>query len=123
MVTSLRWMRRRGDKVTITAGNYAGHTGTIESNVYQKTVDYPDEWANGFHVTVDTEELVTVRWDQVDVVNKRGPGVSSRASCYSFLAGGLILAGSARCAGRFNQFFFPCFFWLFTRFRYPRSDY
>ena len=34
--------------------------------MYQKTVDYPDEWANGYHVMLDTKELVTVRWDQVD---------------------------------------------------------
>ena len=37
----------------------------MESNVYQRTVDYPDEWANGYHVMLDTEEVVTVRWDQV----------------------------------------------------------
>ena len=61
----MRWMRRRGDRVTITTGKYAGHTGTIESNVYQKTVDYPDELSNAFHVMLDTEKLVTVRLDQV----------------------------------------------------------
>ena len=61
----MRRMRRRGDRVTITTGKYAGRTGTIESNVYQKTVDYPDEWADGHHVMLDTEELVTVRWEQV----------------------------------------------------------
>ncbi len=49
----------------ITTGKYTGRTGTIESNVYQRTVDYPDEWANGHHVMLDNEELVTVRWDQV----------------------------------------------------------
>ena len=37
----------------------------VEANVYQKTVVYPDEWANGRHVMLDTEKLVTVRWDQV----------------------------------------------------------
>ncbi len=58
-------MKCRGDRVRITAGKYAGRTGTIESNVYQRTVDYPDEWANGYHVMLDTEKLVTVRWDQV----------------------------------------------------------
>jgi len=58
-------MRRRGDRVRITTDKYAGHVGTIESNVYQKTVDYPDEWASGYHVMLDSEELVTVRWDQV----------------------------------------------------------
>ena len=61
------WMRRRGDRVTITTGKYAGRTGTIESNVYQRTEDYPEEWGNGHHVILDNEELVTVRWDQVDV--------------------------------------------------------
>ena len=62
---SMRWMRRRGDRVLITAGKYAGHTGTVESNVPQRTVDHPDEWANGFHIMDDAGELVTVRWDQV----------------------------------------------------------
>ena len=42
------WMRRRSDRVTITTGKYAGHTGTVESNVHQRTVDYPEESANGF---------------------------------------------------------------------------
>ena len=56
----------------ITTGKYAGHTGTVESNVHQRTVDYPDELANGFHIMLDTEELVTVRWEQVDTVTKAG---------------------------------------------------
>ena len=38
----------------------------MEANAYQRTVDYPDEWATGFHIMLDTEELVTVRWDQVE---------------------------------------------------------
>ena len=59
-------MRRRGDRVRIISGKYAGHTGTLESNVYQRTVDYPDEWHNGYHIMLDTEELVTVRWEQVE---------------------------------------------------------
>ena len=54
-------MRRRGDRVTITTGKYAGHTGTVDSNVYQRTVDYPEELSNGYHVMLDNEELVTVR--------------------------------------------------------------
>ena len=66
----MKWMRRRGDRVIITTGKYDGQTGTIESNVYQKTVDYPGEWANGFHVMLDTEKLVTVRWDQVRTIGK-----------------------------------------------------
>ena len=59
-------MRRRGDRVKITSGRYAGHQGTVESNVYQRTVDFSDEYHNGHHVMLDTEVLVTVRWDQVE---------------------------------------------------------
>ena len=59
-------MRRRGGKVKITTGKYAGRTGTIEANGDQPTANYPDEWANGHHVMLDTHELVTVRWDQVE---------------------------------------------------------
>ena len=33
-------------------------------NHFQRAVDYPDEWANGYHVMLDFEEWVTVRWDQ-----------------------------------------------------------
>jgi len=54
------WMRKRGDRVIITSGRYAGDFGTVESNVYQRTGDYPDEFHNGYRVMLDTEELVTV---------------------------------------------------------------
>ena len=64
------WMRRCGDRVRITSGEYAGHSGTVDSNVFQRTVDYPHELANGFHVVLDSEELVTVRWDQVEVLSR-----------------------------------------------------
>ena len=50
-----------GDRVKITTGKYAGHTGIFEANVYQRTVDYPEEWNNGHHVMLDTGEVVTVR--------------------------------------------------------------
>ena len=49
----------------ITSGKYGGAYGTVESNVHQRTVDYPDELTNGYRVMLDTEELVTVRWEQV----------------------------------------------------------
>ena len=49
----------------ITTGKYAGHLGTVESNVHQRTVDCPEDLHNGFHVMLDTEELVT-RWNQVE---------------------------------------------------------
>jgi len=36
------WMRRRGDRVTFTTGKYAGHQGTVESNVYQRMTNEMD---------------------------------------------------------------------------------
>ena len=62
----MNWMRRRGDRVKITTGKYAGLTGTVESKVYQRTVDYPDEFAHGFQGMLDSGKVVTVRWDQVE---------------------------------------------------------
>lgn len=52
----------------ITTGKYAGRTGTIDSNVYQRTMDCTDEYHNGHHVMLDTEVLLTVRWDQVKLL-------------------------------------------------------
>ena len=61
-------MRRRGDRVIITSGTFEGHRGTVEANVHQRTADYPDELNNGFHVMLDSEELMTVRWEQVEAL-------------------------------------------------------
>ena len=59
-------MRKRGDRVRITSGKHRGQLGAIESNVFQKSVYYPGDLSNGFQVMLDTEEVVNVRWDQVD---------------------------------------------------------
>ena len=61
-------LRRRGDRLKITNGKYAGQLVTIENKVYERTVDYPDEYLNDFNVMLDTEGLVTVRWEQMDVL-------------------------------------------------------
>ena len=55
-------------RIIITSGKYAGREGTVESNVYQRTVYYPEEWFNGYHVMLDPGVLVTVRWEQVESV-------------------------------------------------------
>ena len=56
---------RRGTRVTITTGRYAGKTGTVDANVFQKTEDYPNAYAAAFHVVLNTGRVVTVRCDQV----------------------------------------------------------
>ena len=40
-------------------------TGVIDSAVFQRTMDYPDEYAPGYHVVQDNGQVVTARWDQV----------------------------------------------------------
>jgi len=69
------WMRKRGDPVIITSGKYAGHQGIVESNVHQRTVDYPDEWHNGHHVMLDTEKAGdgAVEPGRVEEVTERPP--------------------------------------------------
>ena len=56
---------KRGTRVRITSGRYAGRTGTVDANVFQRTADYPEEYAEGFHVALDDGKVVTVRRDQV----------------------------------------------------------
>ena len=58
------WMRKRGDRVRITSGKYKGHQGVIESNVHQRTVDFPGRYSDGFQVMLDSGVLVVVRVEQ-----------------------------------------------------------
>lgn len=55
----------RGTRIRIISGTRRGRTGTVEAQVFQKTVDYPDELAHAFHITLDDGTWVTVRRDQV----------------------------------------------------------
>ena len=45
----------------------------MESNLYQRTADFPDELANGYHIMLDTEVVVTVRCSQVAPLRSRRP--------------------------------------------------
>ena len=56
---------KRGDHVRIQWGRYAGLVGIVDSAVFQRTVDYPNEYAAGYHVVLEDVRVVTVRWDQV----------------------------------------------------------
>ena len=38
---------KRGDLVIIVSGRYEGYLGAIDSAVFQRTVDYSDEFAPG----------------------------------------------------------------------------
>ena len=56
---------RRGDRVVIVSGQRAGVLGVVDSAVFQRTIDYPDEFAPAYHVALPEGTVVTVRWDQV----------------------------------------------------------
>ena len=63
-----RYSLDRGTRVTITSGKYKGCPAIIDANVYDKSVDYPEDRAAGCQVTVLAgEERVwaTVRVGQV----------------------------------------------------------
>ena len=55
----------RGDIVTIISGRHQGCAGVVDSAVFQRSVDYPDDNAPGYHVILDTKEVTTFRWDQL----------------------------------------------------------
>jgi hypothetical protein len=57
---------KRGDQVTIISGQYWGSRGVVDSAVFQRTVDYPEEYSAGYHVILDSGPVITIRWDQVD---------------------------------------------------------
>ena len=46
--------KTRRQRKIITSGTKEGHRDTVEVNVSQRTVDYPDDWANGYHVMLDS---------------------------------------------------------------------
>ena len=37
----------------------------VDSAVFQRTVDYPEEHSAGYHIILDSGPVITVRWDQV----------------------------------------------------------
>ena len=57
---------KRGDVVTIVSGRFKGHTGVVDSAAFQRTVDWPGQFAPGYHVLLGDGRAVTVRWDQVE---------------------------------------------------------
>ena len=56
---------KRGDAVIVISGSYSECSGVVDSAVFQRTVDRPDEHAAGYHVILDSGPVITVRWDQL----------------------------------------------------------
>ena len=60
--------------------------------MFQRSVDYPDDQHPGYHVVLDDERVVTVRWDQV-----KGYG-----GLYSGRFKGTIIHATFYGSGEFN---------------------
>ena len=50
--------------MTIPWSRRAVATGVLNSAVLPRTVDAPDYYALGYHVSFDTKPVVTVRWEE-----------------------------------------------------------
>ena len=59
-----RYRFKGDDAVTIPWGRYKGHTGVVDRAVFQRTVDWPDEFAPGYHVDLDTGPVITSGWNR-----------------------------------------------------------
>ncbi len=57
---------KRGDRVVIISGHFAGSSGVVDSAVFQRPFDNPSEYVSGYHVILESEEVVTLRRDQLD---------------------------------------------------------
>ena len=68
-VRDTRYRFRRGDRVQITEGEYEGLSVTVDSRVFQDSVEHPGERAPGYHTRLGSGQVITVRWDQVESVN------------------------------------------------------
>ncbi len=58
---------KRGDRVVIVSGQRSGVSGVVDSAVFQRTIDHPEDVSPGYHVVLPDNAVVTVRWDQVKI--------------------------------------------------------
>lgn len=58
---------KRGDRVVIVSGQRSEMMGVVDSAVFQRTIDHPEDVSPGYHVVLADNAVVTVRWDQVKI--------------------------------------------------------
>jgi len=58
---------KRGDRVVIVSGQRSGMMGVVDSAVFQRTIDHPEDVSPGYHIVLADNAVVTVRWDQVKI--------------------------------------------------------
>ena len=52
----------------IISGKHKGASGAVDSKVFQRSVDLPDEHTPSYHVVLDSELVVTVNVKQVEAL-------------------------------------------------------
>ena len=56
----------RGDRVQIISGKHKGATGTVDANVFQRSVDFPKDHLPCHHVLLDSHLVITINVNQVE---------------------------------------------------------
>ena len=60
----------RGDRVQIISGKFKGHTGTVDANVFQRSVDFPKDHLPCHHVLLDNHLVITINVNQVEAFDE-----------------------------------------------------
>jgi len=67
----------RGDRVQIISGKHKGATGTVDANVFQRSVDFPTDHLPCHHVLMDNHLVITINVNQVEALDEFGRRQSS----------------------------------------------
>ena len=62
----------RGDRVQIISGKHKGATGTVDANVFQRSVDFPKDHLPCHHVLLDSHLVITINVNQVEALDEFG---------------------------------------------------
>ena len=60
----------RGDRVKIVSGKLKGHTGTVDANVFQRSVDFPKDNLPCHYVLLDNDLVITINVSQVEALDE-----------------------------------------------------
>ena len=56
----------RGDRVQIISGKFKGHAGSVDANVFQRSVEFPKDHLPCHHVLLDNHLVITINVSQVE---------------------------------------------------------
>ena len=60
----------RGDRVKKDSGKLKGHTGTVDANVFQRSVDFPKDHLPCHYVLLDNDLVITINVSQVEALDE-----------------------------------------------------